>query len=142
MATGGGLGNFIGDYIGFEAPYEDYNKLLVLSGMSSALGALFPTPVLSAMMIHELGDPPRTYMESTLVMSIAACIAFAVYYEMVGVTYLDKLSPDGINVSIYCYYKYCYKYYYYYCHCYCYCYCYHYYNSSCYRTNHVILLII
>lgn len=93
------MGNFIADIFGFEVPFEDYNKLLVLSGMSSALGALFPTPVLSALMIHELGDPPRTYMESTLVMSIAACIAFAVYYEMVGKTYLDYLSPEGINVS-------------------------------------------
>jgi H+/Cl- antiporter ClcA len=38
---------------------EDNSKLLVLTGMSAAMGGVFPTPVLGVLMIHELGNPPR-----------------------------------------------------------------------------------
>lgn len=38
-------------------------------------------------------------MESTIVLSIAAVIGFTVYYEMVGVTYLDYLQDAGIKVT-------------------------------------------
>lgn len=93
---GGGVGTFMAEFIAdFEDPEDD--KLMVLSGMASALGALFPTPVLSALMIVELGAPPKSYMEAVTTMSISACISFAVYYEMVGETALDYLSP-GIAV--------------------------------------------
>lgn len=34
-------------------------KLVVLSGMAAAIGALFPTPILAVMVILELGKPPR-----------------------------------------------------------------------------------
>jgi H+/Cl- antiporter ClcA len=34
-------------------------QLLVLTGMSGAMGALFPTPLLAVLIIHELGNPPR-----------------------------------------------------------------------------------
>ena len=33
---------------------------MVLAGMSGALGALFPTPLLGVLMIYELGSPPGT----------------------------------------------------------------------------------
>lgn len=54
---GGGMGDWLTRRINFHG--EDNNKLMVLSGMSAALGSLFPSPVLSAMMIHELGNPPK-----------------------------------------------------------------------------------
>jgi hypothetical protein len=38
-------------------------------------------------------------MESTTILSSAACIGFAVYYEMVDVTLIDHISPNGINLS-------------------------------------------
>jgi hypothetical protein len=36
-----------------------------------------------------------------MVMSVSACIAFAVYYQMIGQTYLEYVSPDTINVSFF-----------------------------------------
>lgn len=38
-------------------------------------------------------------MESTMVLSWSACIAFAVYYEMVGVTWIEHIAPNGIGLS-------------------------------------------
>ena len=66
----------------------DDKKLLVLSGMSSALGALFPTPLLGVLMIHELGNPPRAYMESIIILSSGAIIAFIVYVNIASVNIL------------------------------------------------------
>ncbi len=54
---GGGLATWVAEHIELED--DDYKKLFVLSGMSAALGALFPTPMLGALMIHELGNPPK-----------------------------------------------------------------------------------
>ncbi len=54
---GGGLATWVAERIELED--DDYKKLFVLSGMSAALGALFPTPMLGALMIHELGNPPK-----------------------------------------------------------------------------------
>lgn len=48
---------YLNEFIDFED--EDYDKIFVLSGMSGALGCLFPTPFLGALMIHELGEPPK-----------------------------------------------------------------------------------
>ncbi len=55
--VGGGLATWVTEQIEFED--DDYRKLFVLSGMASAMGALFPTPMLGALMIHELGNPPK-----------------------------------------------------------------------------------
>ena len=86
----------------FEFEDEDYKKVFVLSGMAAALGALFPTPMLGALMIHELGNPPKTFMESTMILSVGAIVGFAVYYEMIGVTFLEHVSSSGIGVSDLC----------------------------------------
>lgn len=60
------------------------NMWMMAVGMASALGALFPSPLLAAMMILELGEAPKSYMECTVLMSIGACICFALYYELQG----------------------------------------------------------
>lgn len=54
---GGGLATWITEQIEFED--DDYRKIFILSGMASALGALFPTPMLGSLMLHELGAPPK-----------------------------------------------------------------------------------
>jgi hypothetical protein len=38
-------------------------------------------------------------MESSIVLSAAAVVGFTVYYEMVGVTYLEHISSNGIEVN-------------------------------------------
>ncbi len=53
---GGGVAYFITHYVDFLT--EDYKNIFVLTGMSGALGALFPSPMLGALMMHELGEPP------------------------------------------------------------------------------------
>ena len=54
------MGTFFAKFVGnFDGEYADYNDLMVLSGMSAALGSLFPSPILSTMMMIEIGHPPR-----------------------------------------------------------------------------------
>lgn len=54
---GGGLAYYIKDFAEFED--KEYDQVFVLAGMASALGALFPSPMLGALMMHELGEPPK-----------------------------------------------------------------------------------
>jgi H+/Cl- antiporter ClcA len=54
---GGGLATLINRRMEFEN--KDDQDLMILAGMSGAMGALFPTPVLAVLMIHELGKPPK-----------------------------------------------------------------------------------
>ena len=54
---GGGLATLINKYMDFES--KEDQDLMVLSGMSGAMGAVFPTPVLAVLMIHELASPPK-----------------------------------------------------------------------------------
>ncbi len=39
-------------------------------------------------------------MESTMVLSVGAIVGFAVYYEMIGVTFLEHVASSGIYVSV------------------------------------------
>lgn len=71
---------------------SDDRKLLVLSGMSSALGTLFPTPLLAVLMIHELGNPPRAYMESIVILSCGACTGFVIYYWLIEYTWVEHMQ--------------------------------------------------
>lgn len=89
---GGGLATYISEHVVIEDP--DYKKLLVLSGIGSAISCIFPSPVLGALMMQELGDTPKGFMESTTILSIGGIIAFVIYYEMVGPTYLDHLGTS------------------------------------------------
>ena len=50
---GGGLATFVSNRIRLEDK-EHNKKLITLSGMSAALGALFPTPWLAVLLIGEL----------------------------------------------------------------------------------------
>eukprot|EP01033_Poteriospumella_lacustris_P006619 gene6619-4769_t len=95
---GGGIAYYISHVVDFED--EDYNKVFVLAGMASALGALFPTPMLGALMMHELGEPPKSYMESTIILSISAMVGFVIYYELIEPTYLEYAENSGAILAI------------------------------------------
>lgn len=90
---GGGAATYLTQYITFE---DDDRKLVVLSGMTSALGALFPTPMLAVLMLYELGSPPKTYMESITILAFSACISFITYYGLVDYTYLDHIKTNPL----------------------------------------------
>lgn len=90
---GGGMATYVVEnLLEFE---PDNRKLVVLSGMSAALGALFPTPILGVLMIYELGNPPKAYMESVLILSFGACTSFLVYYYLMEYTYLERLATSN-----------------------------------------------
>ena len=72
----------------------DDKHLCVLSGMSAAMGCLFPTPVTGVLMIHELGNPPKSFMESTLLLSIPAICSFLVFYAIEDYTWIDKIDAN------------------------------------------------
>jgi H+/Cl- antiporter ClcA len=58
--VGGGLATYLTEKLDpgwFDD--DDYKSLLVLGGMTAPLGALFQAPMLGALMIHELGEPPK-----------------------------------------------------------------------------------
>eukprot|EP01032_Pedospumella_encystans_P020341 gene20341-23105_t len=78
---------------------DDYKSLLVLGGMTAPLGALFQAPLLGTLMIHELGEPPKSFMESSTILSIGAVVCFVVYYEMVTSSYIEHVSTNGIKLS-------------------------------------------
>jgi H+/Cl- antiporter ClcA len=95
---GGGIAYYISHIVDFED--EDYDKIYVLAGMASALGALFPTPMLGALMMHELGEPPKSYMESTIILSISAMVGFVIYYELIEPTYLEYATNSGAILAV------------------------------------------
>eukprot|EP00605_Chrysophyceae_sp_TOSAG23-4_P001239 GSChrysophyteH1.ASY1.ANO1.1350.1 assembled CDS len=86
---GGGLATYVAEHYPQDSMDGDDRKLLVLSGMSAALGALFPTPLLAVLMIHELGSPPRAYMESIVILSTGAVVSFVLYYWLVEYTEVE-----------------------------------------------------
>jgi H+/Cl- antiporter ClcA len=55
--VGGGLACWMLQYL--PQLDQDDRKLLVLLGMTGAIGGLFPSPILTVLMFYELGDPPR-----------------------------------------------------------------------------------
>ena len=67
--------------------------------MAAAMGALFPTPVLGVLIMHELGNPPKSYMESTLLMSIPAIISFIVFFTLQEFTWIEMID-DNYQLSM------------------------------------------
>ena len=89
---GGGLAQIVSERM--ELQDKDDQKLCVLSGMAAAMGALFPTPVLGVLIMHELGNPPKSYMESTLLMSIPAIASFMVFFSIQDYTWINEIEAN------------------------------------------------
>jgi H+/Cl- antiporter ClcA len=83
-----------------EFPLEADRNMVVLCGMCAAFGALFPTPVLGVLLIYELGQPPKSFMESVLTLSVGSIIAFAIYYRFAENLYLERLASTGVVLSL------------------------------------------
>lgn len=98
----GGMGTFVVEHIPHpEWWFEEqaYKDLFILGSMASALGALLNTPLLGTSMLHELGDPPKTFMESSIYFSIVGSISFAMYYSMATNTWIDHASDSTAKLS-------------------------------------------
>jgi len=77
----------------------EYKKLFILGGMAGPLAALFQAPMLGALVIHELGAPPKSFLESSTLLGIACVTCFSIYYELVSGSYINNLTDEGAEVS-------------------------------------------
>lgn len=98
-SLGGGLATWLVENH-VEFPVESDRKMVVLCGMCAAFGALFPTPVLGVLLLYELGQPPKSFMESILTLSVGAVVAFAIYYRFAENMYLERLTSTGGVLSV------------------------------------------
>lgn len=94
-SVGGGLALSLTEYIDFD---EDDKKLIVLTGMTAAIGALFPSPLLTCLIMYELGTSPRSSMESVTILGLAATVALMINYELIEETWLEHVSLKTIIV--------------------------------------------
>ena len=94
-SLGGAAGHFISQRLGFS---EVQTEVLTLIGMSSAFGALFPSPFLAMVLLAELAPLRRKrVMEVYFLTFAAAVVSFAVYISCAtdSSTYLDpNLGPN------------------------------------------------
>ena len=96
---GGGLATYISERVTLNDPQN--SKLIVLSGMSAALGALFPSPWLAVMLIGELSPQlPKSYMETYTVMAVGAIVSWSIYTSLVEKTYLHEI-PKSLKLTIF-----------------------------------------
>ena len=99
VVMGGGLGSWIAQRRwGAGQADQDYT----LTGIAGGFGAAFTSPVLGAFMVSELGPTPRNrYVAAIIPQLIASVIGFAVFYLVVGRTFLGiySLPPYEFEVA-------------------------------------------
>jgi len=91
VMIGGGLGSWIASrrWPGNEAARLD----ATLSGISGGFGGAFTSPGLGTLIVSELAPTPKDrYIESILPQLIAATVAFAVFFGVVGTTFLNSFA--------------------------------------------------
>ena len=73
---------------------DDSTRLNILTGMSGAMGALFPSPMLSVMLMHELSQGVSVkvlpFMETVVHTGIAASTSYAVFVALEDKTFLKS----------------------------------------------------
>ena len=91
VMIGGGLGSWIASrrWPGDEAARLD----ATLAGISGGFGGAFTSPGLGTLIVSELAPTPKDrYIEGILPQLIAATVAFAVFYGVVGTTFLNSFA--------------------------------------------------
>jgi H+/Cl- antiporter ClcA len=72
---------------------EDARLESTMAGIAGAFGGTFTSPVLGTIIVTELAPTPRKrYIEAILPQLIAATVAFALYYGVVGTTFLNSFA--------------------------------------------------
>lgn len=96
---GGYVAQTLGKYFtnntnGIKYETHDKQRMLVLIGMTAALGCLFPTPMIAPLMILELTELPKAYMymEAVLILTFASFTAFQVYFFIIGKLPMQYIS--------------------------------------------------
>lgn len=101
---GGGMGMRWSQRRHFGKAQTEQN---VLEGMSAAMGALFPSPILGVMLMSELGqrvddahDFRSGYMRSISLATAAAGASFMVYYTLLDSTYLERIETSALGAVV------------------------------------------
>jgi H+/Cl- antiporter ClcA len=91
VVIGGGLGSWISSR---RWPGDETARLdTTMAGISGGFGGAFTSPGLGALIVTELAPTPRDrYLESILPQLIAATFAFAVFFGVVGTTFLNSFA--------------------------------------------------
>lgn len=104
--AGGGLAAWYAHLRGWK---DSDRSSFVLSGMVAAIGAVFPSPVLSVMLMIEMNerkdcwDYRGLYMRSISLLTLAATTSFTIYYAMLEAgwlsinTFLKPINVDGAS---------------------------------------------
>jgi H+/Cl- antiporter ClcA len=95
VMMGGGLASWIASRR--WAGNEDARLEATMAGVAGGFGGAFTSPLLGTLMVTELAPTERPkYVEAIMPQLIAATIAFAVYFGVVGTTFLDSFAiPVG-----------------------------------------------
>ena len=91
IMMGGGLGSWIASrwWPGNESARLD----ATMAGISGGFGGAFTSPGLGTLIVSELAPiPKQRYMEGILAQLIAATVAFAVFFGVVGTTFLNSFA--------------------------------------------------
>jgi H+/Cl- antiporter ClcA len=116
----GNLGGALGTLLGEKRKLSDRRRAIsAFTGMAGAMGALFPSPILSVLLIHELSITSRPadtrfnaavttplvsfvegqevnaqhdFMEQVCLSGIAASSAYAVFYGLAEKTFLTPMK--------------------------------------------------
>lgn len=98
VVMGGGLGSWLARR---SAGADDSDHDFTLTGIAGAFGAAFTSPVLGAFMVSELGPTPRNrYVASIIPQLIASFIGFAVFYSVVGRTFLGIYAVPPYDFEV------------------------------------------
>jgi H+/Cl- antiporter ClcA len=91
IMIGGGLGSWIASR---RWPGDDAARLdTTMAGVSGGFGGAFTSPGLGTLIVTELAPTPKDrYIESILPQLFAATVAFAVFFGVVGTTFLNSFA--------------------------------------------------
>ncbi len=91
VMMGGGLGSWIASR---RWPDREVARLdATMAGVSGGLGGAFTSPGLGTLIVSELAPTPKDrYIQGILPQLIAAAVAFAVFYGVVGTTFLNSFA--------------------------------------------------
>ena len=94
--VGGGLAIYLVNNYGeaLNIVNEDDIKLTKMIGFTSALGGLFPTPILGNVLVAELVRPPKYYMEYMTLFTIGSLANWFIVYSIRDQTYMDSISSN------------------------------------------------
>ena len=98
VLMGGGLGSWFASRRWSESAADpDYT----LTGIAGAFGGAFTSPILGAFLVSELEPIPRQrYVASIIPQLIASMIGFAIFFGVVGRTFLGTYSVSSYEFEI------------------------------------------